>query len=126
MDLEQTMFQTRSAVTGNSTTAKQLASMLEEPPSPLETAADAGASVVTGGFSPLNILRAISRAGSRQMSPEAAEAVAGITTGLDQTRMQTILEEFYAVQRREALAQALERAMGAGTAYGASSTVGGL
>ena len=126
MDLEQTMFQTRSAVTGNSTTAKQLASMLEEPPSPLETAADAGASVVTGGFSPLNILRAISRAGSRQMSPEAAEAVAGITTGLDQTRMQTILEEIYAVQRREALAQALGRAMGAGTAYGASSTVGGL
>ncbi|MDZ4320922.1 MAG: hypothetical protein U1A07_19130, partial [Phenylobacterium sp.] len=122
LDAEQTMFRTRAAVTGNSTTAKQLAAMQEEAPSPLETAADAGASVVTGGFTPLTLLRALSQAGSKKLSPEAAEAIAALTTGLDQTRLPAVLEEIYAVQRREALAAALERSLGVGAISGGAMT----
>ena len=125
LDLEQTMFRTRAAVTGNSTTAKQLASMAEEAPSPLETAADAGAAVVTGGMTPLSLIRALGRVGAPKMDAATAEAVAGLTTGLDQTRLNTVLEEIYAAQRREALSKALERSIGVGaTLGGVNATTG--
>lgn len=125
LDAEQTMFRTRSAVTGNSTTAKQLASMQEDAPSPVETAADAGMSVMSGGVTPFSLLRALGRAGSKKMSPEVAETLAGLTTNMDQTRMQQVLEEAYAVQRREALAEALKRSAGVGATYAGATSVSG-
>ncbi len=108
---EQTMFQTRNALTGNSTTAKQLAAMAENDAGPIEQMAQGAVDLKTGNV--LGIIRALGRAGGQaKMSPATAESLASILTSTDQAKLPLVVQNLTEAQKRRLLAEA---ARGAGT-----------
>lgn len=101
MEREQTMFQTRSAALGNSSTAKQLLAAQDNDESGLSQAISAGVSAKTGGLpTVINFLK--TWGGERKMSEPTAEALAQILTNMDQGALPV-------VQRRLTDAQAAQQ-----------------
>ena len=105
LDAEEAMFSTRSDLFRVSTTAKQLANAGEEAPNlgPAGEAAMAAINLKTGGVPAL--IRALGDWGAPKMSPETAEAVAAITTNLDQTRLQSLVRSLEQMGARDATAR---------------------
>lgn len=120
MSNEQTMFQTRNALTGNSTTAKQLAAMAENDSGPIEQMAQGAVDLKTGNV--LGIIRALGRAGGEtKMSPATAESLAKILTNTDQSQLPDVVKNLTDAQRRRLLAEALRGGTAVGAEAGAAS-----
>lgn len=116
---EQRMFETRSALIGNSTTAKQLAAM-QENDSPLEEGLKTAAEVAT--LHPMAIVRALGRfGGETKMSPATAESLASILTNTDQSQLPIVVQHLTEAQKRRALAEAVRAGTTAGAEAGAAS-----
>ena len=116
---EQTMFQTRSALMGNSTTAKQLAAMAEND-NPIEQAAQTVTDVAS--LNPVAILRALGRAGGQpKMSPATAESLASILTNTDQSQLPIVVQQLTEAQKRRLLAEAVRGGATVGAEAGAAS-----
>lgn len=102
---EQTMFQTRSALFGNSTTARQLAAMKDEPDLAGQ-AVETAINVKTGGMAA--VVRALAKiSGPSPMKPATAEDIASILTNLDQGQLPRVARRLAEEQRRQALARAV-------------------
>lgn len=117
MDREAAMFSTRSDLFRQSTTAKQLANSGEE--SPIAGLMETAVNIKTGGIPA--ILRALNNIGAPKMSEPTAEAIAAITTNLDQSQLPAIISRIEKMSSTEALAAALKRSTG----YGATTTAAG-
>jgi hypothetical protein len=98
LDRERTMFQTRGAVFGNSTTAKQQAYDRQEEPGLVEQGAQMALTAKTGGLAA--VLAAVGRVGQPRMSEPAAEALAAILTNTDQSQLPLIIERLAAEQAK--------------------------
>lgn len=87
--------------------AKQLANAGEEAPNlgPAGEAAMAAINIKTGGVG--GLIRALGDWGAPKMSPETAEAVAAITTNLDQTRLQSLVRSLEQMGAQDATARRL-------------------
>jgi hypothetical protein len=96
---EETMFGTRSAAFGNSTTAKQLAGMQQEEPGALEQGVGLAMTLKTGGLS--GVIGAINRIGAPKMSPATAEAIASILTNTDQAQLPQVIEKLLGARARQ-------------------------
>lgn len=119
---EQTMFQTRNALTGNSTTAKQLAAMAENDSGPIEQMAQGAVDLKTGNI--LGIVRALGRAGGQpKMSPATAESLASILTSTDQSQLPIVVQQLTEAQKRRLLAEAVRGSTTVGAEAGAASAV---
>lgn len=117
---EQTMFQTRSALMGNSTTAKQLAAMSENDAGPVEQMAQGAVDLKTGNV--LGIIRALGRAGGQpKMSPATAESLASILTNTDQSQLPIVVQHLTEAQKRRLLAEAVRGGATVGAESGAAS-----
>lgn len=120
MSNEQQMFQTRTALMGNSTTAKQLAAMAENDAGPIEQMAQGAVDLKTGNV--LGIIRALGRAGGQpKMSPATAESLASILTNTDQSQLPIVVQHLTEAQKRRALAEAVRAGTTAGAEAGAAS-----
>ena len=116
---EQIMFQTRSALMGNSTTAKQLAAMAEND-NPIEQAAQTVTDVAS--LNPVAILRALGRAGGQpKMSPATAESLASILTNTDQSQLPLVVQQLTEAQKRRLLAEAVRGGAATASTSGAAS-----
>lgn len=116
---EQTMFQTRTALMGNSTTAKQLAAM-QENDSPVEKAARNAIDITS--MNPLFILQALGRMGGQpKMSPATAESLASILTNTDQSQLPIVVQQLTEAQKRRMLAEAVRGGAATAATSGAAS-----
>jgi len=120
MEAEQTMFATRSAVLGNSTTAKQLLAAQDNDEATLQQAISAGIAAKTGNPGPiLTFLK--TWGGSQKMGEPTAEALAAILTNMDQSALPGVtrrLDEAAAAQR---LAEEIRKMSLSGGAAGAAT-----
>jgi hypothetical protein len=108
MQNEQAMFQTRSAVTGNSTTAKQLAHMQDNDEAMLTQALSAGIAAKTGNVpTVINILK--TWGGPRKMSEPTAEALASILTSTDRAMLPEAAGRLTAAQRNAVIADEIRK-----------------
>jgi len=113
---EQTMFQTKGAVLGNSTTAKQLLQAADNDESPVETLIQGGVDAKTGNV--MGLVRALGRIGGpSKMSEPTSEALASILTNMDQAGLPKVIERLTEAQKRQLLAETLR----GGTATAAQS-----
>jgi hypothetical protein len=113
---EQTMFQTKGAVLGNSSTAKQLLQAADNDESPVETLVQGGLDAKTGNV--MGLVRALGRIGGpAKMSEPTSEALASILTNMDQAGLPKVIERLTEAQKRQLLAEALR----GGTATAAQS-----
>lgn len=116
---EQTMFQTRGAILGNSTTAKQLAAMADNDGSPMESFAQTAFDAKTGNV--MGLIRALGRVGGpAKLSEPSAEALASILTNMDQAAIPGVVQRLTEAQKRQMLADALRQSTGAGAASAAA------
>jgi hypothetical protein len=125
MESEQTMFDTRSRVLGNSTTAKQLLAAQENDDSVLKQALTAGLAAKTGHLGHVfNYLWTVG--GAPKMGAPTAEALASILTNTDQSMLPSVTDKLLAAQRAEAMAEQLRKMSltGASQAAPAALTAG--
>lgn len=117
---EQEMFRTRSAVLGNSTTAKQLAAMQDQNDNVLETVGEGIMDAKTGNL--MGVIRALGRVGAPdKLSEPTAEALASILTNTDQEQLPLIAKQIAEAQKRKALADAVRAGSEKATVSAAAS-----
>lgn len=105
LEKEQQMFQTRSAVFSNSTTAKQL-EHLKDDPSLGQQAVETAVNVKTGGMA--SLARALAKlTGPKPMKEDTASAVAAILTNLDQTGLDEVSQRLADAYKRRVMSKAL-------------------
>lgn len=122
LESERTMFGTKTAAFGNSTTAKQLAHLLEPAPDP---AAEGAAKVVEGaaGHNVIAILRGLSKMGGEApMGEGEAATLASVLSSNNQKAFPLVVEKMTQAQRAQRVAAALEKSLRAGaTVAGANA-----
>ena len=106
---EKTMFDTRAAVTGNSTTARQLADMSEAHEDPLATVGHVAAAAHGDAASIGKLVTGLFKADPAKMRPGTADALANLLFNMDTAALPTTRTGLAEAQRRAALAGALTR-----------------
>lgn len=121
LENERTMFATRQAALGNSSTAKQLAHMADEDESSfVEGALQAGVNAKTGNV--MGLVQALGRLGSpAKLREPTADALAQVLTDMSPDRFPVVVDRLTAAQKRQAVLDALRRSTATAGAPGAAS-----